>query len=117
MWRVNTLVVFFALCIAPVTAQQLGDPTAPPQRIQPSKSVEQSASMPSLQSIRWVNGQRTALIEGAWKQVGDTVGSYRVEVISMSDVVLRDTHNNKDITIRLFEFQALPTNPRAGSSL
>ena len=117
MWRVNTLLVCFALCLAPVNAQQLRDPTAPPQRIEPSKTSEQSAALPQLQSIRWVDGQRSALIEGVWKQVGETIGSYRVEVISMSDVVLRDTRNNEDLTLKLFEFRALPTNPKAGSSL
>lgn len=117
MWRVKALIVLWLAGSSTVTAQDLRDPTAPPRVLERAGSAVTSVELPKLQSIQWVGEQRKALIEGAWKQVGDSVGPYRVNAIYMSEVVLRDTRSSKDLSIRLFGFSATPVNPTAGSSL
>ncbi|PHR64307.1 MAG: hypothetical protein COA51_08355 [Idiomarina sp.] len=117
MWRVNTLIIFLAASMSSAVAQELRDPTAPPAVIEPVGAKVTSVASPKLQSIQWMGEQHRALIDGAWKQVGDRVGPYQVNTIDMSGVVLRNTRNSKDITIRLFGFSATPVNPTAGSSL
>lgn len=117
MLRASGLLILLLMSVPSSAFQELRDPTAPPRVLERAGSPTPVSEKLKLQSIQWVGDQRKALIDGQWKQVGETVGSYRVTAIEMSEVSLRDMRTNKDLTIRLFGFSTLTAKPAAGSYL
>lgn len=117
MLRASGLLIALLVSSASSAFQELRDPTAPPRVLERAGSPTLVKEKLKLQSIQWVGDQRMALIDGQWKQVDETVGSYRVTAIEMSEVSLRDMRTSKDLTIRLFGFSVLSPKPAAGSNL
>lgn len=104
MWPVKvSIIVLSALVLLPVAAQQMSDPTAPPVQVsQVQKSSSSSNSNLSLQAVVWVNGQRTAQINGERYHVGDSVGAYEVMEIALNQVVLKNAANDKELKLAMF---------------
>lgn len=117
MLRVSGLLIALLVSSSSLAFQELRDPTAPPRVLERAGSPKLVKEKLKLQSIQWFGDQRMALIDGQWKQVGETVGSYRVTAIEMSEVSLRDMRTNKDLTIRLFGFSTETPKPAAGNYL
>lgn len=87
------------LACASAAAQQLTDPTRPPQT-GPAGMSAPVPSGPVLQTIRISPSRAEAMIDGRFVHLGDRVGNARVVTISESTVVLR--HATGITTLKLF---------------
>lgn len=91
------------LLAAPVSAQELSDPTAPP--VVRSSTITEGPALAAelkLQAIQWRGTRRTALIGGQRVSVGDTINQYIVRAIDMNQVTLMDSKTNKTVQLALF---------------
>lgn len=93
------------LSVAPSMAQELSDPTLPPQQAQASTGDKQvAASGLQLQSIQFMGTKRSAQINGQRVYEQEPLGQFMVEKIDMNFVTLRNQQTNKAVTLRLFGF-------------
>lgn len=86
-------------------AQELSDPTLPPQQAQAVAGSQQvAASGLQLQSIQFMGTKRSAQINGQRVYEQEPLGQFMVEKIDMNFVTLRNQQTNKTVTLRLFGF-------------
>ncbi|MGI0154295.1 hypothetical protein ACQ661_11625 [Pseudidiomarina sp. WS423] len=103
MWPASRLLIVAVLLAAPVSAQELSDPTAPPVvRSNTNAAGPALAAELKLQAIQWRGTRRTALIGGQRVSVGDTINQYIVRAIDMNQVTLMDSKTNKTVRLALF---------------
>ena len=121
MWRANVIGALAMLLISLVSsnlgAQELSDPTAPPQVIERGDTPVNPATNLKLQSIQWKGTQRSAQINGERKYQGDSINQFVLEQIDMHQVVLRHANTNERLTLRLFGFSRTLSNQSPGSFL
>lgn len=97
------LAVFCSLCLLSASAAAAGetlrDPTRPPAALHAGEGAEIDSG-PTLQSIRLLNGQYTAVISGETVKVGSKYGEARVVKIKETEVVLKTGDSFE--TLKLF---------------
>ncbi len=103
----NMLLLSLGLCLGVVATPALAerptvDPTRPPADLHNS-DVAGPSNMPKLrlQSIWYKEGSSRAHIDGQAYRIGDTVGQWRVEHISASEVEL--TQGSEKLVLTVFE--------------
>ena len=74
---------------APASAQELADPTRPPNAPLPGASGPDSPSGTQLQSVLISPSRRLAIINGKSVALGDSVGESKVVKITETEVVLQ----------------------------
>lgn len=108
MWRVSALLV--TGFVASAQAQQLPDPTAPPNARVVVGVVAETTDL-VLQAIQLRDGEKVAFISGQRVRQGDHLPPYQIKKITMNQVIVYDTKNNSELTLSLFTQPQL-TNER-----
>lgn len=103
----NMLLLSLGLCLGVVATPTLAerptvDPTRPPADMRTGDTAG-SSNMPKLrlQSIWYKEGYARAHIDGQAYRVGDSIGQWRVESISASEVKL--TQGSEKLVLTVFE--------------
>lgn len=112
MWRAKFGVIALVLTTsAPLAAQQLSDPTAPPRVQSGNQGRVLAAGNLRLQSITWNDQQGVAQINGIRLKVGESLHEYTVKKIGMDQVTLVNSKTNDELILALFSgsgFELLP---------
>lgn len=104
MWRAKTIAAVALMSASSgLLAQELRDPTMPPQT-QPQSNMDAKVNSNALQlqSIQFMGNKRSALINNERKYEGDHIRQYVIEKIDMNFVTLRDQQTKATTVLRLF---------------
>lgn len=97
------LVLFGAVGVATATAtaQQLNDPTAPPQRVQTIATTEQVTHL-RLQAVQQRSDGAVAFINGQRVREGDVLAPYIITKITMNQVDVRHQQTGAEISLAMY---------------
>ncbi|WP_417687466.1 hypothetical protein [Pseudidiomarina sp.] len=103
-WRVSLLAAL-AIATGSVAAQQLADPTAPPQRLQATTTTEPVTKL-RLQAVQQRADGAVAFINGQRVREGDVLAPYIITKITMNQVDVRHQQTGAEISLAMYS-QAL----------
>lgn len=100
MWRVN-LWLAAVLLSSVVSAQQLRDPTAPPQRFQTTTTTEHATQL-RLQAVQQRADGAIAFINGQRLREGDIIAPYIITKITMNKVDVRHQQTGAELSLAMY---------------
>ncbi|RUO62421.1 hypothetical protein [Pseudidiomarina insulisalsae] len=100
MWRVSAIIAALSV-ISAAQAQQLNDPTAPPQVTQTTTPGAMTHDL-RLQAVQRRPEGIVAYINGQRLQEGDTLPPYAITKITMNQVVVRHQQTGAEMTLFIF---------------
>lgn len=101
--RVSSLVTLLVLAgfVGIAGAQQLNDPTAPPQRVQATATTEHVTHL-RLQAVQQRSDGAVAFINGQRVREGDVLAPYIITKITMNQVDVRHQQTGAEISLAMY---------------
>ncbi|MGQ4276699.1 hypothetical protein ACQ5ES_06590 [Pseudidiomarina sp. E22-M8] len=114
MWRVKVVLIVFCSFVASAQAQELRDPTAPPQYRMAAEQQTQVTDL-RLTAIQQRSTGITAYINGQRVQPGEQLPPYTITKITMDHVIVRHAENGGELKLSLYTQSPLVSDTKKGS--
>ncbi|CAB0150573.1 hypothetical protein PSI9734_01012 [Pseudidiomarina piscicola] len=114
MWQVNIWLLIVGMAVGTASAQQLNDPTAPPQSQQPSSIQVQRTDL-KLTAIQQQASTMVAYINGKRVIEGERLPPYTITTIKMDHVVVRHANTGNEFKLSLYTQSSFLSDSTAGA--